>query len=194
MSDLPQIDLAHTAFVAIDLQNNILAAKTIGPSTPDQVLEVNNQLAERLENTAALIVQVTVNVHSVQTLFPFKESDQNGSTTPNTAQLMMPIAHDPFAKNVLIINKQNPGAFFGTDLDLQLRRRGIDTIILTGVSSSNGVYATAFDAYQQHYRLITVSDACADRDPESHQFFFSKIFPRVGWVTDSETLLANLPD
>ena len=60
---------------------------------------------------------------------------------------VMPIAQDADAKNVLKIMKHNPGAFFGTDLDVQLRRRKVDTILLTGVATTNGVYATALDAY-----------------------------------------------
>lgn len=191
MSNLPQIELAKTAYVTIDLQDDILAADSIGPAKPADVLAVNNQIAAKLKNTAALIVQVTVNVHSVQQLFPFKNQPKNHGQA-NTGQLMMPIASDSTAQNVITITKHNPGAFFGTDLDLQLRRRGIDTIILSGVSSSNGVYATALDAYQHAYKVIVVEDASADRVPENHTYFFRHIFPRVGWVTESEQLLQQI--
>lgn len=188
---LPEIDLAKTAYISIDLQDNILAAQTIGPTPSAQVLNVNNQIAEHLKNSPALIVPVTVNANDVHNLFPFP-SGKRPPLMPNTARLMMPIATDQTAQNVLYITKHNPGAFFGTDLAVQLQRRGVDTIILGGVSSSNGVYATALDAYQFGYQVITVSDACADRDPANHEFFFQKIFPRVGWVTDSQTLLKEM--
>ncbi|MTV82279.1 isochorismatase family protein [Secundilactobacillus folii] len=189
---LPTIEPSKTAYIAIDMQDNILAAPTIGPSTSAEVLAVNNQLANRLKNTAILIVQVTVNMPDVQNLFPFPNGFEKPPLSPNTARLMMPIAHDDSATNVITVTKHNPSAFFGTDLEVQLQRQGIDTIILTGVSSSNGVYATGFDAYEHRYRVISVEDACADRDPESHRFFFRKIFPRIGWVTESDKLLQHL--
>ncbi|WP_252898603.1 isochorismatase family protein [Secundilactobacillus odoratitofui] len=74
---------------------------------------------------------------------------------------------------------------------MQLRRRGIDTIILGGISTSNGVYATALDAYQNAYRLIVVEDACMDRDAEKHAFFFDKMFNRISYVTTTSDLLAS---
>lgn len=64
---------------------------------------------------------------------------------------------------------------FGTSLDLQLRRRGIETIILSGVATTNGVYATALDAFQHGYHIVLAEDACSDRDKESHQLFIKDI-------------------
>lgn len=189
MPQIPTLNLNKTAYVAIDLQDDILNAPGIDAAHRHAVLTANNQLADYFKNTGALIVQVTVNVASVQNLFPRREVTQ--PVTPNQAKLVMPIASDSEATNVIKITKHNPGAFFGTDLDLQLRRRGIDTIILGGISTSNGVYATALDAYQNAYRLIVVEDACMDRDAEKHAFFFDKMFNRISYVTTTSDLLAS---
>lgn len=185
-----KIDLARTALVTIDLQDDILATPALA-NTAASVLAVNNQLAARFRNTAALIALVGVNVAAVRQLGGPAALTAD-VTVSSPIHLSMDIARDGTARNVVRITKHNPGAFFGTDLDLKLRRSGVDTIILTGVSTSNGVYATALDAYQQGYRLVTVADGCADRDAENHDFFVRKILPRVGEVTTAADVLSRL--
>lgn len=173
----------------IDLQKGIMGTGELQPYTAAEVLEKNNQLAEALKNTESQIVLVNVDPTTMQLL----NKDGVGKAYANLpaafADYVMPIAADEAAKNVIKITKHNPGAFFGTDLDLQLRRRGIDTIILTGVASSNGVYATALDAYQHGYKVIVAEDACADRDGELHQIFFNKLFVKLGQVASTEQIL-----
>ena len=91
--------------------------------------------------------------------------------------------------NMLTITKYNPSAFFGTSLDLQLRRRGIETIILSGVATTNGVYATALDAFQHGYHIVLAEDDCSDRDKESHQLFIKKIFPKTARVRSTKQII-----
>ena len=66
----------------------------------------------------------------------------------------------------LVITKRQWGAFYGTELDLQLRRRGIDTILLTGIATNIGVESTARDAYERGYRQVFVEDAMAAMGPD----------------------------
>ncbi|WP_369404583.1 Na+/H+ antiporter NhaC family protein [Secundilactobacillus odoratitofui] len=110
LPQIPTLDLNKTAYVAIDLQDDILNAPGIDAAHRHAVLTANNQLADYFKNTGALIVQVTVNVASVQNLFPRREVTQ--PVTPNQAKLVMPIAIDSEATNVIKITKHNPGAFF----------------------------------------------------------------------------------
>lgn len=189
MSELPKVNLNHTALVTIDLQDNILVEPAFSPATIDSILTTNDQLAERFKNTDALIVPVTVNVNNVAQMAPSFQSHSKITTLANDAHPLTAIVSDPDADNVVTVTKNTPDAFFGTDLDLQLRRRGIDTIILTGVSTSNGVYATALSAYHRAFQVLVVQDACADRDAENHTYFFEKLFSRIGWVTTSQELL-----
>lgn len=69
---------------------------------------------------------------------------------------ILPIAQNKAAKNVIHVKKHNWGAFYGTDLDVQLRRCGIDTILLTGVATSIGCDTTAREAYHAGYQVIAV--------------------------------------
>jgi nicotinamidase-related amidase len=94
------------------------------------------------------------------------------------------------------ITKRQWGAFYGTDLDLQLRRRGIGTVVLCGISTGIGVDTTAREAYQHGYDQIFVEDAMSAAAREEHDYVCQFIFPRNGRVrTCAEVLkLLSRPD
>lgn len=181
-------NLAKTAVVFIDLQADILNAAPLYPWTASAVITANDRLSQVFKNTPALEVLVSVQTETFQHLYPFAANQRYLANT-DQPELLLPIAQDPDAQNVIQVTKHNPGAFLGTDLDLQLRRQGIDTIILAGVSTSNGVYATALDAFQYAYHVIVAEDACADRDIEKHDFFFNKMFSRIATVASVEQIV-----
>ncbi|OJG46113.1 hypothetical protein RV04_GL001279 [Enterococcus hermanniensis] len=162
----------------------------MSPYTNEEILSASNKLANFFKHTDALIVLVNVDGTTFSYLHPSRINRAEETPFPKLyTELSMDIAKDEAAKNVIQITKHNPGAFFGTDLDLQLRRRGIDTIILSGVSTSNGVYATALDAFQYGYKLYIVEDATADRDTEMHNLFFKKLYPKLGSVIKLSDIL-----
>lgn len=187
-----KLDLAKAALVVIDLQKGIMGTGELKPYSANEIIEKNNQLAESIENTAGLITLVNVDPTTMRFLNKEGSGKAYGNAPADFTEFVMPIAEDESAKNVLKVKKHNPGAFFGTDLDLQLRRRGIDTIILTGVATANGVYATALDAYQYGYDVIVVEDACGDRDEELHHIFFDKLFPKIGQTIQTAEMLKEI--
>lgn len=180
---MTSLNLRKTAYLAIDLQDGILHNGVLAPYAADAVLLASDQLAETFKNTEALITLVNVDATSFHYLHPARYTREQPIKVPDSyMQLSMAIATDDTANNVVTVTKHNPGAFFGTDLDLQLRRRGIETIILSGLTTSNGVYATALDAFQHGYHLYIVEDATSDRDPDLHHLFFDKLYPKLGTV------------
>ena len=72
------------------------------------------------------------------------------------------------AKGEQVFIKQYPSAFFGTELDAWLKKRGVDTLYIGGFSTSGCVRASALDALQHGFVPITIADACADRDAGLH--------------------------
>ena len=92
----------------------------------------------------------------------------------------------------IVILKRQWGAFYGTDLDLQLRRRHLDTIILCGIATEFGVESTARDAYERGYQLVFAADAMTGASAESHINSVERIFPRMGRVRTTEETLAAL--
>lgn len=69
----------------------------------------------------------------------------------------------------VVVTKQYASAFFGTSLCATLTSQGIDTLIVTGLTTSGCVRATALDAMQYGFVPIVVSDACGDRDERPQQ-------------------------
>jgi maleamate amidohydrolase len=69
----------------------------------------------------------------------------------------------------LVISKQYASAFFGTSLAATLHEQAIDTLLITGLSTSGCVRATALDALQHGFAPFVVRDACADRHPSPHE-------------------------
>ena len=90
------------------------------------------------------------------------------------------------------VTKRQWGAFYGTDLELQLRRRGIDTIILCGISTNIGVESTARNAWELGFNLVIAEDACSAFNNDQHQSSLSYIFPRIARVRSTEEILAAL--
>lgn len=193
MSDLKEnitFDLPKTAFVSIDMQKGIVNNGTLSPYTAQSILANNNLLAKTLESTDALKVLVNVDITTFSYLS--QQTDAGGiSALSAPAEFTDLLLKDSLkdTNNMLTITKYNPSAFFGTSLDLQLRRRGIETIILSGVATTNGVYATALDAFQHGYHVVLAEDACSDRDKESHQLFIKKIFPKTARVRSTKQII-----
>ncbi|GAA5196284.1 hydrolase [Rugosimonospora acidiphila] len=86
----------------------------------------------------------------------------------------------------VIVTKRRVSAFAGSDLDVVLRSRDIDTMILTGIATSGVVLSTLRQAADLDYRLTVLSDACLDADPEVHRVLLEKVFPRQAEVLTVE--------
>ena len=81
-----------------------------------------------------------------------------------------------------LVPKHRWSAFFGTYLDLALRTRRVDTIVLTGGSTDVGIASTAFAARDLDYNLVIASDACTSPEQDNHEQFMKRIFPRMARV------------
>jgi nicotinamidase-related amidase len=90
------------------------------------------------------------------------------------------------------VTKRRVGAFTGTDLDLMLRARRRDTLILSGIATSGVVLSTLRVAADRDYRCIVVGDACADGDEQVHACLTQKVFPRQADVIDTDAALGAL--
>jgi nicotinamidase-related amidase len=92
----------------------------------------------------------------------------------------------------IVVRKTRVGPFGTTDLDEQLRSRAIDTLILAGISTSGVTLSAVRDGHDRDYRLIVVSDLCADPEPDVHAFLTERIFPRQAEVVTCDELDGRL--
>ncbi|MEH7417980.1 isochorismatase family cysteine hydrolase [Neobacillus drentensis] len=80
--------------------------------------------------------------------------------------------------NEPVVTKFRVSAFAGSNLEVILRSMGIDTLILSGISTSGVVLSTVREASDKDYAITVLSDACLDGDPEVHRVLTEKVFPR----------------
>lgn len=96
------------------------------------------------------------------------------------------------ADEELIISKQYPSAFFGTSLAATLTAQGIDTLIITGVTTSGCVRATCTDACSNGFIPIVVRDACGDRHDGPHEANLFDMNAKYGDVVGEDDAIAYL--
>lgn len=182
----------RTGLVVIDLQEGIVAMPT-APVSSQTVVERSVRLAEacRKAGTFVVLVHVETTEDGADALHQEADVGPAGSASrPRSWSRIVPtIGPRP---GDYVVTKHQWGAFYGTDLDLQLRRRGIDTIILCGISTNVGVESTARDAYERNYRQVLVTDAMAARSREEHDVTVRYIFPRIGLVRSVDEVMAAL--
>jgi nicotinamidase-related amidase len=185
------LDPQTTALVLIDLQRGIVARET-GPHTPAQVVSSARRLAERCRRIGSpvILVRVAFAADGRDRLTPLADTaGWSGPAGPDFSQIVPELG--PLDGD-LVVTKRQWGAFYGTELDLELRRRGIRTLVLGGISTNFGVESTARDAYERGYQLVFAEDAMAGMTAEAHRFAVTTIFPRIGRVRSTEEVLAAL--
>jgi nicotinamidase-related amidase len=92
----------------------------------------------------------------------------------------------------IVVTKRRISAFSGSDLELILRAKNKDHLVLTGISTSGVVLSTLREAVDKDYELTVLSDLCADRDEEVHRVLTEKVFPRHAEVLSSAEWLSRL--
>ena len=182
---------ASTALILIDLQKGIASLQT-APYSFEAVIAKGKALAQRFRTAKAPVVLVNV-AFSADLADALKTPVDRSFSPPggfpgNWSELVDGLAEPSDIK----VTKRQWGAFHGTELDLQLRRRGIKTLVLAGVASNMGVESTARAAYELGYQLIFAEDAISSVSAGMHEFAAHTIFPLLGLVRSTEQIVAAL--
>jgi nicotinamidase-related amidase len=186
------LDPETTALVLIDLQRGIAARNTM-PYAAKDVITNCARLTERFRALGSPVMLVRVSF----------SPDGRDQLTPPVDQVTWsaeprPAGWDEIVPEIgpragdHVITKRQWGAFYGTDLDLQLRRRGVNTIVIGGIATNFGVESTARDAFERHYSLVFVEDGMSSLSEGAHEFAVTTIFPRIGRVRKTEDVLESL--
>ncbi len=188
-ADVIVLDVKKTALVLVDLQKGITSSQT-SPHASDVIVGNAVRIVNRFRELKApvVLVRVAFAKDGGDRLAPKVDS-------PMTFSGARPEGWDEIDPRIgvseedIVITKKQWGAFYGTELDLQLRRRGITTIVLGGIATNFGVESTARDAYERGYQLIFAEDAMGSMKMELHQFAITHIFPRIGLIRTTEDVL-----
>ncbi|MFF5894883.1 isochorismatase family protein [Streptomyces argenteolus] len=174
----------RTALVVVDLQKGIVALPTAHPA--EGVVARSATLADafRAKGLPVFLVHVTGGAPGrTESGAPAREP------APDWSDLVPEIG--PRDGDV-VVTKQQWGAFHGTALDLELRRRGITQVVLSGIATSIGVESTARAAHEHGYHVTVATDAVTDMDADAHRNSVEKIFPRLGETGTTDAIVALL--
>lgn len=190
MSDL-KLDPKSTALVLIDLQKGITGRDT-APHTSSAVVANGVRLAERFraKGSTVVLVRVTFAADGTDRLQTPTDTAFPAMQMPaDWAEIVPELGPKP---GDLVVTKRQWGAFYGTDLELHLRRRDIKTIVIGGISTNFGVESTARDAWERAYAMVFAEDAMAAMSADAHTFAVTNIFPRLGRVRSTADVLKAL--
>ncbi|MEV6926659.1 cysteine hydrolase [Dactylosporangium sp. NPDC051485] len=186
---LPPIDPERTALLAMDFQHGIVAY------APDA-----DALVERVRGAIADVRAAGGTIGYVRVAF----TEDDWTAVPETNKAFTAVAgakmlhHEDASTQIderltpeegdIVVRKIRFGAASTTDLHQRLGELGIDTLVLTGISTSGVVLSTLIDLADRDYRVFVLSDGVADPDPETHEVLLSKVFPTRAHLIDTTRL------
>jgi nicotinamidase-related amidase len=189
-----KLDPNKTALVVIDMQKGIAAMgrKLVPYDSGTVVTNVARLIQKFRERGAAVILVHVTSASGKDMLSPLVDEAPSWGAMPRQPDWADFIDEIKPQNSDIVITKRQWGAFYGTELDLQLRRRGIGTIVLCGIATNIGVETTAREAYQYGYNQVFAVDAMAASSKEEHDNTAKFIFPRIGLIRTTEQVMGML--
>jgi nicotinamidase-related amidase len=186
---------AHTAVLGMDCQAGLVSIYA-KPSEP--FVERCANVLRSARKAGVQVMHVKVGFHpglpEVATrnrLFAsIKSSPQRQKLFEGASGAIHPaLGPEPDA---IVVTKHRISAFPGSDLQMILRAKEIDTLVLFGIATSGVVLSTLLEACDADYRTIVVTDCCADTDAELHRVLIERLFPLRGEVITAAELVKAL--
>ncbi len=171
-------------------------------TTPGSPLYAPDVVTAVAETTDLLLLARRADVPVIFTRVIYSRSGRDGGIFVQKVPLLRRMVEgEPLADIVpeltpapddVIINKQYASAFFGTPLAAMLTSLGVDTLIVTGCSTSGCVRATAVDGMQHGFRVIVPRQCVGDRHPDPHNANLFDIHSKYGDVVDKAEVVTYL--
>ena len=189
-------DVTHTAVLAMDCQAGIVS---IFVKPPEEFVERASKVLQAARKAGILVVHVKVGFRPGlpevssrnKLLAAIKSSPQHQKLFQGAAGAIHP-ALGPEAGD-LVVTKHRVSAFTGTDLEVLLRAKDVETIVLFGIATSGAVLSTLLQACDGDYRLVVIADCCADSDAQLHEALLTRLFPLRGEVLTASEFVKALP-
>ena len=199
-----KIDVKKTALLIIDVQNDLVKAKEEPFNGVSKMAESKGMIGNiaRVISTARKVGMPVIYIGHVHRE---DNADVVATITDLMLQGMVPppriamVEGTPGARFVdeikptpkdHIIWKRRSNAFHNSDLELMLRSRGIDTVILSGAVTNGCVANTARGARERDLHVIVLSDCIACMMPEDDEYFVRKVFPGAGRVRTADEIIS----
>mgnify|MGYP001552876858 FL=1 len=187
----PSLDPARTAVLLMDYQVGIVANVAGGA---EALLARANAVAAAARTAGMTVIFVKVcfrpghpEIGATNLRFSELKGTARFARDDPATEIHPAVAPQP---GDIVVMKRRVSAFTGSDLEVILRARGIETLVLGGIATSGVVLSTLRQAADADYRLVVLADCCADRDAEVHRVLLEKVFPRQATVTTAEAFVA----
>lgn len=196
MAIVPPLNQARTAVLCMDMQAAIVAIYTAGEE--QQLIARSAEVLRWARECRMTVIHIQVGFRSgLPEVNPRNALFGSIQSSPERRKLFEGEAgriHSALgpAEEDIVITKHRISAFTGTDLEMILRAKEIDTLVMFGIATSGVVLSTLLDAVDADYRVVVVGDCCGDLDAEVHKVLVEKFFPRRGMVVTSADLLESL--
>ena len=208
------IDTARTALVIIDMQRDFLEPGGFGATLGNDVNKLRGIVRPLRELLGAARAAGLPVIHTREGHRPDLSDAPRAKIERGSASLRIgdrgPMGrilvrgepgHDIIpelypAAGELVIDKPGKGAFYATNFDPMLRNRGIEALLVTGVTTEVCVHTTVREANDRGYRAIVIADCCGSYFPEFHEVGLRMIVAQggiFGWVAQSATMMRVLP-
>jgi len=186
-----KLDPHHTALLVMDYQLGI--PEMLPDKGATVIANTANVIAAARGKGIAVIYVVVGFRHGYPEVNPnnagfaavAKSGRMQGTSAADVLPEVAPAGNEP------VVIKRRVGAFHGTDLEIILKAKQIDTLVMAGVSTSGVILSTVRHAADADYKIVILRDCCQDRDDEVHRVLMDKVFARHTVTTASE-LLADL--
>lgn len=173
-----------TALIVIDLQKGLAQLPAIHPI--EAVVANASKMAAAFREQGLPVVLVNVaGAPAVRT-----EQRRRDHALPEGWTDLVPELNRQTQDHV--VTKHTPGAFTKTDLEAHLRALGVTQIVMTGISTSNGVEVTARQAYELGFNTTFAIDAMTDVDADAHAYSVTRVFPKIGETGAAADIIALL--
>ncbi len=173
-----------TALIVVDLQRGIVGSPSI-PGVGD-VIERSCALAAAFRRHRLPVVLVNVDDGAPGRT----ERQRAGGPFPDGWTDLIPeLDRQP---GDITVTKRTWGAFASTDLESQLRSRGVTQVVVAGIATGTGVESTARQAYEAGFNVTLATDAMTDPRPEAHDYSIANVFPRLGESGSTQAIIELL--
>ena len=185
-----KLDSKNTAFITLDYQKGILGFV----SGADAAVPTAAKAIEFARKNRFLIIHAGLGFlegHPEIPDFesPFSRVRENNLFVKGT--LSAEFHPELFQAGDIVVYKQRVSAFSDNQLEMILRCRGVEHVVLFGIATSGIVLSTLRQAFDMDFRSVILKDACFDPDPEVHRVLTEKVFPRQAWVATTDDFIAG---
>ena len=162
-------------------------------SEADDVVQANVELMNAFHQAQMPVVLTTVVYHNEEQASVFRARVPALNLLTPDSQWVQFDPRLPIVETDLQLEKRHASSFHGTDLDNWLRNNQVDTVVVTGLTTSGCVRATAVDGLQNNYRVLVPREACGDRDEQAHEANLYDLNAKYADVVSLREVLDSLP-